>query len=214
MPRKHKHIAKWPPRHCEKCKHSFAAYFVVQENQILHWQVRGKQGRSAWPEEWYSMQQVTFKAKHRTMGEHKDKGKFNTGRKGKSFSIWRCGPSLPCRPTPLSRQVGMQNWIVKITTRRQLLHNYQHTNRTYGEGWKEIGATHQFCHRTGALLRWPCPLVFWAPFSSSPWMNAPEFTCCALLLWPPCSFSPWNFCSTTTFPIASTANFQPAYPFR
>ena len=116
----------------------FAAYFVVQENQILHWQVRGKQGRSAWPEEWYSMQQVTFEAKHRTMGEHKDKGKFNTGRKGKSFSIWRCGPSLPCRPTPLSRQVGMQNWIVKITPRRHLLHNYQHTNRTYGEGWKEI----------------------------------------------------------------------------
>ena len=149
---------------------------MVQENQILHWQVRGKQGRSAWPEEWYSMQQVTFKAKHRTMGEHKDKGKFNTGRKGKSFSIWRCGPSLPCRPTPLSGQVGMQNWIVKITPRRHLLHNYQHTNRTYGEGWKEIGATHQFCHRTGALLRWPCPLVFWAPCSSSPWMNAPEFT--------------------------------------
>ena len=188
---------------------------MVQENQILHWQVRGKQGRSAWPEEWYSIQQVTFKAKHRTMDECKDKGKFNTGRKGKSFSIWRCGPSLPCRPTPLSRQVGMQNWIVKITPRRHLLHKYIKTQtEPMGKGGRRLGQPTSFA--TGQEL-FSGDLAPWSFGPLSPlhleWMHliSPD---CALLLWPPCSFSPWNFCSTTTFPIASTANFQPAYPFR
>ena len=38
-----------------------------------------------------------------------------SGELSKSHSIWGREPSLPCRRTPLSRQVKMQNKIVKIT---------------------------------------------------------------------------------------------------
>jgi len=90
------------------------------------YEVRGKDGKSAWPEEWYSLHQV------------------------EATNLCQFGDvHLPCPADP-----------------------HLYLDRTYGEGWNEMGATHQFCHRTGALL------------------------------------------STTTFPIASTANFQPAFPFR
>jgi len=71
------------------------------------WRLRGREGRSAWPEEWYTQEQVE-------------------GRAPRVFG----NIELSCPGQP------------------QL-----YLDRTYGEEWRELGATHTFCHQSGAILR-------------------------------------------------------------
>merc|ERR1712004_620681 len=89
----------------ESYRFPFCDIFIMCKKKGRY-ELRGKQGRSAWPEEWYTVHQVEA-----------------------AFPAAFGDVELPCPLDP-----------------------HLYLDRTYGVDWNEIGSTHQFCYRTGAVL--------------------------------------------------------------
>jgi len=90
----------------ENYRFPFCDVFIMRRRKN-RWELRNKEGRSAWPEEWYSMHQV-------------DKIQL------RQFADFL----LPCPGDP-----------------------EDYLDRTYGESWPEVGATHFFSHKSASILR-------------------------------------------------------------